>query len=155
MASGSQRIATMIFQRTFEQTSEGFVLDAQMLRILEQIDGQSTVAQIAGRLGTTPIDLKPSLAKLYGQKLIQPVNPVIHPLEAAFLSDLETILANAIGPIARIVLDDSIHQLGSQRDHFPSTKAPQLVKRIASKITDPSARKQFIQKMTVKLSEIK
>lgn len=155
MASGSQRISTMIFQHAFEQTSEGFVLDAQMLRILEQIDGQSTVAQIAGRLGAIPIDLKPSLAKLYKQKLIQPVSPVIHPLAAAFFSDLETILANAIGPIARILLDDSIRHLGSHRDHFPSTKAPQLVKRIASKITDLSARKQFIQKMAEKLSEIK
>jgi hypothetical protein len=155
MASGSQRIATMIFQRTFEQTSEGFVLDAQMLRILEQIDGQSTVAQIAGRLGTSSIDLKPSLAKLYKQKLIQPVNTAVQPLAAAFFSDLETILANAIGPIARIVLEDCIHQLGSHRKHFPSTKAPQLVQRIATKISDPSARKQFIQRMALKLREIK
>lgn len=155
MASGSQRISSMIFQRTFEQTSEGFLLDAQMLRILEQVDGQSTVAQIAGRLGATPIDLKPSLAKLYKQKLIQPVSPEVNPLTAAFFSDMETILANAIGPIAAIVLDDSIQQLGGHRDRFPSTKAPQLIQRIAAKITDPSTRRQFIQKMTAKLREIK
>jgi hypothetical protein len=155
MASGSQRISSMIFQRTFEQTAEGLVLDAQMLRILEQVDGQSSVAQIAGRLGVTPIDLKPSLAKLYTQKLIQPVTPAVHPLTAAFFNDLENILANAVGPIARIVLEDCVQQLGSRRDYFPSTKAPQLVQGIAVKITDPSARKQFIQKMTVKLREIK
>jgi hypothetical protein len=155
MASGSQRISTMIFQRTFERTSEGFVLDAQMLRILELIDGQSTVDQIAARLGTTPIDLKPGLAKLYKQKLIQPVSPEVQPLAAAFFSELENILANAIGPIARIVLNDCIHQLGSPRDNFPTPKAAQLIQRIAAKITDPSARRQFIQRMTVKLREIK
>jgi hypothetical protein len=131
------------------------VLDTLMLRILEQVDGQSTVAQIAGRLGVPPIDLKPSLAKLYKQKLIQPVSPKVDPLSPAFFNDMETALANAIGPIARILLDDCIHQLGGHRNHFPSTKAPQLVMRIAAKISDLSARKQFIQKMALKLRDIK
>jgi hypothetical protein len=101
------------------------------------------------------MDLKPTLAKLYRQKLIQPVNPAVRPLSAAFFSDLETILANAIGPIARIVLEDCINQLGSHRNHFPSTKASQLAKQIAAKINNPSARRQFIRQITVKLREIK
>ena len=147
-------MSNMVFQRTIEDTADGFVIDAQMLRIIEQIDGQSTVAQIAGRLGVTPMDLKPSLAKLYQQKLIQPVPPAAHPLPAAFFGDLEEILAGAIGPIARIVMEDCIHQLGSHRKHFPSAKAPQLVKGIAVKITDPSARKRFILQMTGKLKAI-
>jgi len=155
MASGSQRISSLVFQRTFGDTSDGFILDALMLRIIEQIDGQSTVAQIAGRLELTPIDLKPSLAKLYQQKLIQPVAPAAHPLPAAFFSDLEKILAGAIGPIAQIVMEDCIHGLGSHRKHFPSTKAPQLIHGIAAKITDPSARKRFILQMTVKLKTLK
>ena len=155
MASGPQRISSMVFQRTLEETSDGFIVDAQMLRLLEQVDGRCTVAQIAGRLGVTALDLKPILAKLYQQKLIQPVTPAAHPLPAAFFSDLEDILAAAIGPIARIVLEDCIHQLGSHRNRFPSTKAPQLVQRIATKITDTAARKRFIQQMTLKLKAIK
>ena len=126
-----------------------------MLRILEQLDGQSTVAQIAGRLGLTALDLKPSLAKMYQQKLIRPVAPAVHPLPAAFFTDLETTLGATIGPIAKLVIEDCIHQLGAHRDRFPSTKAPQLVQRIAAKITDPLARKRFIQQMTIKLKAIK
>jgi hypothetical protein len=147
----------MVFQRTLGDTSggDGFMLDAQMLRVLEQIDGQSTVAQIAGRLGVAPLDLKPSLVKLYQQKLIQPIAPTAPPLPADFFSALEKTLAGAIGPIARIVIEDCIHHLGSHRKHFPSTKAPQLVQRIAAKITDPTARKRFIQQMTVTLKAIK
>jgi hypothetical protein len=45
--------------------------------------------------------------------------------------------------------------LGSHRDRFPSTKAPQLVQRIATKITDTTARKRFILQMTAKLEAIK
>jgi hypothetical protein len=155
MASGSQRISNMVFQRTLGETSKGFIVDAQMLRILEQIDGRITVAQIAGRLGVAAIDLKPSLAKLYQQKLIQPVAPADQPVPTAFLSYLEDVLAAAIGPIARIVMEDCIHQLDSHPSRFPSKKAPQLVQRIATKITDTTARKRFIHQMTVKLKAIK
>ncbi|MDJ0781998.1 MAG: hypothetical protein QNJ22_08495 [Desulfosarcinaceae bacterium] len=154
MASGSQRMSQMVFRRTFEESADGFMLDAQMLRILEQINGQRTIAQIAGRMGVTPIDLKPGLAKLYQQKLIQPVTPASTPLPATFLRDMETILAGAIGPIARIVVEDCIALLGHQRTRFPSTKAPQLIQRVAAKIADPNARKRFILKMGVKLKSI-
>jgi hypothetical protein len=147
-------MSAMVFERTIGESSDAFILDAQMLRILEQLDGQSTVAQIAGRLGLTAIDLKPSLAKMYQQKLIRPVAPAVHPLPAAFFTDLESILGAAIGPIARIVVEDCIHQLGAHRRRFPSTKAPQLVQLIATKITDPSARRRFIQQITLKLKAI-
>lgn len=155
MASGSKRISAMVFERTLGESSDDFILDAQMLRILEQLDGQSTIAQIAGRLGLTAIDLKPSLAKMYKQNMIRPVAPAVHPLSTVFFSDLETVLGEAIGPIARLVVEDSIHQLGAHRSRFPSTKAPQLVQRIATKITDSSARKRFIQQMTSRLKAIK
>jgi hypothetical protein len=52
-------------------------------------------------------------------------------------------------------MEDCIHQLGSHRSRFPSTRAPLLVQRIATKITDGAARKCFIQQMTVKLKAIK
>lgn len=155
MTSGSQRIFGMVFERTLGDSSKDIILDAMMLRILEQLDGQSTVAQIAGRLDLTAIDLKPSLAKMYQQKLIRPVAPAVRPLPAAFFSDLETILGGVIGPIARLVIEDCLDQLGAHRSRFPSTKAPQLVQRIATKITDLSARKRFIQQMTSKLNAIK
>jgi hypothetical protein len=145
----------MVFQRTLGGASDGFIVDAQMLRILELVDGRSTIAQIAGHLGLTALDLKPSLAKLYQQKLIQPVTPAVQPVPAAFFHDLEEVLAAAIGPIARILLEDCIHQLGCHRDRFPATKAPQLVQRIATKITDTTARKSFILQMTAKLKAIK
>lgn len=155
MAVGSQRMSAMVFERTIGESSDDFILDAQMLRILEQLDGQSTVAQIAGRLGLTAIELKPSLAKMYQQKLIRPVAPAVHPLPAAFFTDLDSILGAAIGPIAGLVVEDCIHQLGAHRRRFPSTKAPQLVQLIATKITDPSARRRFIQQITLKLKAIK
>jgi hypothetical protein len=155
MASGSQRISEMVFERTIGKSSDDFILDAQMLRILEQLDGQSTVAQIAGRLGLSSIDLKPSLAKMYKQKLIRPVAPAVHPLPAVFFAELESVLGAAIGPIAGLVVEDCIHQLGAHRHRFPSTKTPQLVQLIATKITDPSARRRFIQQMTFKLKAIK
>lgn len=145
----------MVFERTIGESSDDFILDAQMLRILEQLDGQSTVAQIASRLGISIIDLKPSLAKMYKQKLIRPVTPAVNPLPEAFFTDLESVLGAAIGPIAGLVVKDCIHQLGAHRHRFPSTKAPQLVQLIAIKITDPSARKRFIQQMMFKLKAIK
>jgi len=49
---------------------------------------------------------------------------------------VEKELAQIIGPLAPIVLDDHISGLGESRDAFPKDKMPELIELLSNEITD-------------------
>jgi hypothetical protein len=48
-----------------------------------------------------------------------------------------------MGPLAEIIIDDAVDEMGETRETFPKTSVSWLAERISSEILDPSKRVRF------------
>jgi hypothetical protein len=64
-----------------------------------------------------------------------------------FFSTLETELAKVMGPIASIIVDDKVAELGGSRESFPKDRTGALVRAIADEIADGDERASFVETM--------
>jgi len=65
----------------------------------------------------------------------------------SFLDALVAALADAMGPMARIVLRDQIKTLGESTDRFPNSKVEMLLESVSREILDDGMRGRFRQQM--------
>lgn len=64
-----------------------------------------------------------------------------------FFSTVETELAKVMGPIASIIVDDKVAELGGSRESFPKDRTRALVRAIAEEIPDGDERASFVETM--------
>jgi len=65
----------------------------------------------------------------------------------SFIKQIEEELTIAIGPLAGIIIDDSIEDLHEERLTFPDNKIPVLVEKVSNEITDEAKKLKFSQTM--------
>jgi hypothetical protein len=63
------------------------------------------------------------------------------------LKKVDEELAKALGPIASVIVDEQIAEMGEQRDAFPRNKAAELVEAVSSEIADEGKRVRFQRSM--------
>ena len=64
-----------------------------------------------------------------------------------FLKKVDGELAKALGPIASMIVDEQIAEIGEKRDAFPRNKAAELVEAVSSEIADGGKRVRFQRSM--------
>jgi hypothetical protein len=62
---------------------------------------------------------------------------------AQFFRELNRDLTEAMGPMASIVLQDSVKRLGQTVENFPAKKLQGLIESVSNEILDPSVRQRF------------
>ncbi|MGH7872523.1 MAG: hypothetical protein ACREQO_09925, partial [Candidatus Binatia bacterium] len=60
-----------------------------------------------------------------------------------FFRELSKALANAMGPMAPIVLRDCIRRLGHSVNNFPKHRVAILIDSLSNEILDPSLKQHF------------
>ena len=60
-----------------------------------------------------------------------------------FFKALTRAVAVAMGPLAEIIVDDAIEEMGETRESFPKVSVSWLAERISSEILDPGKRVRF------------
>jgi hypothetical protein len=76
MATSSGDISKLVFKRNIDPTAGNYVLDFQMLKLLDEIEGTRNVAELSGRLGLDVPEVKAACARLFQQRLILPAQPI-------------------------------------------------------------------------------
>jgi hypothetical protein len=71
-----------------------------------------------------------------------------------FFKKVDGELAKALGPIASVIVDDQIAEMGEQRDAFPQDKAAELVEAVSSEIADEGKRIRFQRSMLEVLRDL-
>ena len=121
--------------------------------LLAVIDGRSTAADLAADLGIEDIDLARTLYRLKLGGLIEmTAAQVAAPQQralagAGFFQALTTAVAGALGPLAEIIIDDAVEDLGFTRATFPRDAVASLAERISAEIREPDKRVRFQQTM--------
>ncbi len=121
--------------------------------LIALIDGRRTADELAHECLIEDIEIAKTLYRLKLAGLVelsaaQVVAPQPKALAGpAFFKALTTAVAGALGPLAEIIIDDAVEDLGFTRDTFPREGVASLAERISGEIREPDKRVRFQQTM--------
>jgi hypothetical protein len=153
MDISSGDISFMVFRRVTRDDAGEFSLDGQMLSVLMELDGKKSFAVVAKNAGLSMGIIRRVVSKLFKLNLIEPVEEAISRLDEDFFDYLKSQLALAIGPIAEVIIEDVVIDLGQSLSQFPSYRAAELIDLISREIQREEKRNSFKQHMLNKIRE--
>jgi hypothetical protein len=153
MDVSSGEISFMVFRRVTRDDAGEFSLDGQMLSVLMELDGKKSFAVVAKNTGLSMGIIRRVVSKLFELNLIEPVEEAISRLDEDFFDYLKSQLAVAIGPIAEVIIEDVVIDLGQSLSQFPSYRAAELIDLISREIQREEKRNGFKQHMLSKIRE--
>jgi DNA-binding MarR family transcriptional regulator len=134
--------------------TESVTVDASDWRILSRMDGRTSIAVIADELGVEEADLVRQLVRLKGAGLFELEIVEQQRKEATaqrqlagpqFFQALTSAVADAMGPLAEVIIDDAVEEMGCTRATLPREAVSHLCERIAAEIRDDEHRVRFQQ----------
>ena len=151
MDLSSGDISSMIFRRTAVKDLGDFSLNRQTLNVYMQLNGEATVGQVAANSGINLGTMRELISSLLSIGLIERVQRDIVMLDGDFLRYLVGQLSLATGPIASVLIEDEIHDLGYEVDRFPGHRVTELIDRLAAQIRRDDKKAIFIENMANKI----
>jgi hypothetical protein len=139
----SKAASGLFFRKVIGRDVRQVSLDADMIRLLLAIDERKSLYQIAAEVEMDSAVFKAALRRLIDQGLIQSVPRPPALLGRTFVQVVAMHLARAIGPMAQILIDDCLADLGLDPAGIPVDQGAELVNRIALEIPDESKRSAF------------
>ncbi|RLG33555.1 hypothetical protein DRN98_03775 [Methanosarcinales archaeon] len=153
MDVSSGDISAMVFGRVLRDDLGEFSLDGNMLRLLMELDGKKNLAVIAKNMGLNMGTVRAVVLKLLQLKLIEPLEDSVSVVDTDFLEFLNNQLSLSIGPIAEIIIEDIVNELGYSLSKFPSHRAAELVDLLSKEIQREEKRRDFTKNMVDKIRE--
>ena len=154
MDISSGNISAMVFGRVSRDDLGEFSLDGHMLTVLMELDGNKSIAEIAKKTGLDMGVMRSTVSRLLELKLIEPFEKAVSLLSRDFFDYLGEQLSRAIGPIASVLIEEAVHDLGHTLSKFPSYRAAELVDILAREIKKEDNKVQFQRVMVEKIKEI-
>lgn len=146
-------ISSMIFRRTATNDLGDFSLNRQTLNVYMQLNGEATVGQVAKKSGINLGTMRELISNLLSIGLIERVQKNIVMLDGDFFRYLVGQLSLATGPIASVLIEDEIHDLGYEVDRFPGQRVTELIDRLAAQIRRDDKKAIFIENMANKIMQ--
>ena len=148
-------LPSMVFKQVARDELSEFSLNGQMLRVFVEFDGRRNITSISGNTGLVLTELFGIAQRLLQINLIEPVAKPVSLADGDFFVYLQGQLALAVGPLASILVEDALADLGYTRDRFPINHAAELVDILSEDIQREEKRIAFRQNMLGKIKEHK
>jgi len=153
MDISSGNILALVFRRVVKENIGEISLDSSMLRVLMELDGKRNLSEIAKKTKVNMSEIRKVVSKLLQLKLVEPVHVTVPVLDEDFFEYLQAKLSLALGPIAEVIIEDALNDLGHKRSQFPSHRAAELVDLVAREIQRDEKKGPFKQDMVNKIKE--
>ena len=147
MDISSGNILALVFRRVVKENIGEISLDSSMLRVLMELDGKRNLSEIAKKTKVNMSEIRKVVSKLLQLKLVEPVQVTVPVLDEDFFEYLQAKLSLALGPIAEVIIEDALNDLGHKRSQFPSHRAAELVDLVAREIQRDEKKGPFKQDM--------
>ncbi len=146
MAEASN-LSQVVFKLYGGNLAEEIHLKPEAWRLLTQVDGVRTVAEIAHRLAMDPAAAASLAESLYRAGVLEvavgSVAPPRATVNGAFFDHVTHQLTLAMGPVAGVIIEDEVSTLGERRENFPRDRVAELVERVSEQIADEQKRVNF------------
>jgi len=137
----------LVFKLSSKRAPDEVQLKHDMWSVLSQIDGKKTVGNIADELKIGEYNAARILYKLFSSGLIEvatgPQRKAKKTVDTGFFAFVEKELAAIVGPVASVIVDDDISEMGEERGAFPVDKVSLLVEKLSGEIADETQRIAF------------
>ena len=153
MDFASSELSSMIFKRIVRDDIGKFPLDRQMLAVFMELDGKAPLNMVAQRTGLNMSSVREIIAKLMQNQLVEKVETEIVALDQDFIEYMAAHLALAVGPVARVLIEEEIHFLGYEITRFPAHRVAELVDTLAREIRREEKKDRFLKMIAIKIKE--
>jgi hypothetical protein len=151
MDLSSGDISAKVFKPIVKDDLGNFSLDGHMLSVLMALDGKLTLGQIAQKTGLNMANLREAASKLFKLNLIASVESATQRIDQDFVDYLIAELSLAIGPLAEVIVEDGVEDLGYSLQNFPTHRAAELVNLLSQEIQRDEKKSEFKQNMVQKI----
>ncbi|MBT8357051.1 MAG: MarR family transcriptional regulator [Desulfobacterales bacterium] len=149
----SGNISSMIFKQVVTGGMGDITLDSGLLNVFMELDGRKNLGMVAQKTGLNMGEIRNAISKLLKMKLVESSTENILMVEGEFFNFLNAQLSLAVGPIAGVLIEDEIVNMGHGIASFPASKAAELVEIISMTIEHEEKRSVFKVSMVKKLKE--
>jgi hypothetical protein len=118
--------------------------------VLALCNGRQTVSDVADRLGRSLFEVSDTLCDLAGLGWIEKAEadgrlktPSRETVDGTFFATAETELKKVMGPIARIVLNDTLAAFEESPESFPKDRVNSFISTLCDQIEDERKREKF------------
>jgi hypothetical protein len=146
-------ISRLVFRQVVKNDGGDISLDGQLLGIFLAMDGKKQLGVIARQAGLQLGEMRRVVSRLVDLELIEPVERQAAFLDQDFLDYLRRQLAEAVGPIADVLVEDQISDAGFQVSQVPVSQAADLVDALAREIRREEKMEVFKINMVKKMRE--
>ncbi len=153
MDFSSSEISSTVFKRIVRDDIGEFPMDHQMLAVFMELDGKAPLSRIAQKAGLNMSTMREIIAKLMQNGLVEKVDKGIVTLDKDFFDYLVSQLSLAVGPIAQVLIEDEVHNLGHVVSQFPGNRVAELVDNLAQEIRRPEKKAVFLKMLAAKIHE--
>ena len=153
MDFSSSELSAMIFKRVIRQDIGEFALDHQMLSVFMELDGKAPLGTVARKIGLNMSSMREIIAKLIQNGLVEKEDQKITMLDKDFFDHLVAQLSLAVGPIAQVLIEDEVENLGYELSRFPGHRVTELIERLAQEIRREEKKNVFLKVMATKIRE--
>ena len=153
MDLSSAGISTMVFKLLLREDRGDFSLDQKMLTVFMELDGQKNLGTVAQKAGLNMGTMREVISKLLQLKLIAKVEEKILYLDNNFIEYLFGQFSLAVGPIAPVLIEDEIQDLGFAVTQFPTQRVAELLDRLSREIRRVEKKAAFKRNMINKIRE--
>ncbi len=137
----------MFFRKVTLADSKEIRLNADMIRLLMVIDESKDLLQLSKETGMDISMLNQILSRLLKLKLIEPVKKSNRFLGKKFLEDLRLNLSEAVGPMAQILIEDTVAEMELKMSEIPDYRAAELISNIAQEVPEENNQIKFKKTM--------
>lgn len=143
----SQDIPRLVFRASIQRDMGQVSLSASMLDVLRELDGKKPVLAVSRSLQIPMSTLREILSHLHRMNLIQVVQGSREVVDRGFFQQLESRLADVMGPMAGVLIRDEVETMGEEAARFPKERTGELIDRLAAKIFVESKKQAFLSSM--------
>lgn len=115
--------------------------------IITQIDGQKTVGEISASLSLSDEEIQTYFGSLAEKELIllKEEREIIEYVEPSVIQSIENELILLVGPVASVIIDDTLIDMNCDRNTLPKMKIGQFVELVSNEIDFPEKRVKFLE----------
>lgn len=148
-------ISDLIFKRIVRDDVGNFSLDSNMLAVLMELDGKKRLEQVAQKTGLNLGTMRNVIAQLQKLNLIEPLQEAAAVIDRDFYDFLNQQMAIAVGPIAEVLIEEVIADMGYDVSRFPAHRSAELIDLLSRDIQREEKKTLFKKNLVEKIKEKK
>ncbi len=149
----SGNISSIVFRQIVKDNLGDVSIDSRLLRVFLVLDGKKTLERVAQDTNLDMVAMREIISRLMSLELVEPANKAMLTLDKEFIDYLTSQLSRALGPIAGLLVEEVVAEMGYSLKQFPSAQAAELIDLLARDIQRDEKKNPFKMNMINKIKE--